>query len=79
VKQISKDPSQDRLEDLNDATNIKIFINKTTELEINTDNLKRISNDKPNNQIKLSNVAATLMPDQIKCNILKGNNIDKGV
>lgn len=76
LKQIVKDPSPTvHLEALNDVTNIKVGINKTSELEMNTDTLKKFSNDKPNNQIKLisTGAAAALPPSQIKCNILKGN------
>lgn len=74
LKQIVKDPSPSvHLEALNDVTNIKVGINKTSELEMNTDTLKKFSNDKPNNQIKLiSTGAVALPPSQIKCNILKG-------
>lgn len=74
LKQIVKDPSPSvHLEALNDVTNIKVGINKTSELEINTDTLKKFSSDKPNNQIKLiSTGAVALPPSQIKCNILKG-------
>lgn len=76
LKQIEKDPSPGiNLEALNDVTNIKVGINKTSELEINNDTLKRFSNDKPNNQIKLINSGASLPPSQMKCNILKGNNL----
>lgn len=70
LKQIVKDPSSS--EALNDVTNIKVGINKTSELEMNNDTLKKFSNDKPNNQIKLMNSGAALPPSQIKCNILKG-------
>lgn len=74
LKQIVKDPSPSvHLEALNDVTNIKVGINKTSELEMHTDTLKKFSNDKPNNQIKLiSSGAGALPPSQIKCNILKG-------
>jgi hypothetical protein len=73
LKQIVKDPSTSvHLEALNDVTNIKVGINKTSELEMNNDTLKKFSNDKPNNQIKLINSGASLPPSQIKCNILKG-------
>lgn len=77
LKQISKDPSSSvHLEALNDVTNIKVGINKTSELEMNTDTLKKFSNDKPNNQIKLiSPGGGILPPSQIKCNILKGKFI----
>lgn len=73
LKQIVKDPSPSvHLEALNDVTNIKVGINKTSELEMNNDTLKRFSKDRPNNQIKLMNSAVALPPSQIKCNILKG-------
>lgn len=74
MKQIQKDPSPSLhgLEALNDATNIKVTINKTSELEMNNDTLKKLSGDKPNNQVKLTGVAAALPQSQIKCNILKG-------
>lgn len=74
LKQIVKDPSPSvHLEALNDVTNIKVGINKTSEMDMNTDTLKKFSNDKPNNQIKLiSSGAGALPPSQIKCNILKG-------
>lgn len=74
LKQIVKDPSPSvHLEALNDVTNIKVGVNKTSELEINNDTLKKFSNDRPNNQIKLINSAgSSLPPNQIKCNILKG-------
>lgn len=69
LKQIVKDPSHN--EALNDVTNIKVGVNKTSELE--NDTLKKFSNEKPNNQIKLMNSGAcALPPSQIKCNILKG-------
>lgn len=74
LKHIVKDPSPSvHLEALNDVTNIKVGINKTSELEMNNDTLKRFAKDKPNNQIKMLNSAAALPPSQIKCNILKGN------
>lgn len=81
LKQIVKDPSPSvHLEALNDVTNIKIGINKTSELEMNTDTLKKFSNDKPNNQIKLISTGATaLPPSQIKCNILKGKQKKKKI
>lgn len=50
-------------------------INKTFDMDHNTETLKRLSNtnEKPNNQVKLANVgAAALPPGNIKCNILKG-------
>lgn len=73
LKHIVKDPSSSvHLESLNDVTNIKVGVNKTSELEMNNDTLKKFSNDKPNNQIKLINSGAALPPSQIKCNILKG-------
>jgi band 4.1-like protein 5 len=76
LKSIVKDPSPSvHLEALNDVTNIKVGVNKTSELEMNNDTLKKFSNDKPNNQIKLINSAAALPPSQIKCNILKGKPV----
>lgn len=52
----------------------RVTINKTSELENNTDTLKKLSaTDKPNNQTKLASFGGTpLPPSQIKCNILKG-------
>jgi len=71
LKQIVKDPSPSvHLDALNDVTNIRVGINKTSELEMNNDTLKRLN--KPNNQIKLVNSGASLPPSQMKCNILKG-------
>lgn len=76
LKQIVKDPSPSvRLDALNDVTNIKIGINKTSELEMNTNTLKKFSNDRPNNQIKMLNSATALPPSQIKHNILKGKDL----
>lgn len=76
LKRIVKDPSPGvHLDALNDVTNIKVGINKTSELEMNNDTLKRFSKDRPNNQIKMMNSAATLPPSQMKCNILKGKQI----
>jgi band 4.1-like protein 5 len=74
LKQISKESPTAHLEALNDVTNIKVGVNKTSELEMNTDTLKKFSNDKPNNQIKLISTGgqAKIPPSQIKCNILKG-------
>lgn len=73
LKQITKEPSPTvHLEALNDVTNIKVGINKTSDLEMNNDTLKRFAKDKPNNQIKLINSSSALPPSQIKCNILKG-------
>lgn len=73
LKQIVKEPSPTvHLEALNDVTNIKVGINKTSDLEMNNDTLKRFAKDKPNNQIKLINSSSALPPSQIKCNILKG-------
>ena len=79
LKQIVKEPSTSvHSEALNDVTNIKVGINKTSELEFNNDTLKKFSNDKPNNQIKLINSAgSSLPPSQIKCNILKGKKLCK--
>lgn len=76
LKRIVKDPSPGvHLDALNDVTNIKVGINKTSELEMNNDTLKRFSKDRPNNQIKMMNSAAALPPSQMKCNILKGKQI----
>lgn len=73
LKQITKEPSPTvHLEALNDVTNIKVGINKTSDLEMNNDTLKKFAKDKPNNQIKLINSSSALPPSQIKCNILKG-------
>lgn len=48
-----------------------VAINKTSDLENNTDTLKELS--MPNNQTKLASVnVAPLLPSQYKCNILKG-------
>lgn len=54
-----------------------VTINKTSDLDNNTDTLKKLSAaDKPNNQTKLASVSgAPLPPSQMKCNILKGNKI----
>lgn len=57
--------------------NSRVTINKTSNLEHNTETLKRMSThiaeDKPNNQVKMSNVGgASLPPGHLKCNILKG-------
>lgn len=51
-----------------------VTINKTSDLDNNTDTLKKLSAaDKPNNQSKLASMGATpLPPSQMKCNILKG-------
>lgn len=52
-------------------------INKTSDLDNNTDTLKKLTGaDKPNNQTKLASVGAIgipLPPSQMKCNILKGD------
>jgi band 4.1-like protein 5 len=74
LKQIVKDSTPSVHLEMNDVTNIKVGVNKTSELEINTDTLKKFSNDKPNNQIKLigNSGALLLPPSQMKCNILKG-------
>lgn len=53
----------------------RVTINKTSDMEHNTETLKRLSNvnEKPNNQVKLANVGSgALPPGHIKCNILKG-------
>ncbi|XP_030369461.1 band 4.1-like protein 5 isoform X2 [Scaptodrosophila lebanonensis] len=52
----------------------RVTINKTFDMDHNTETLKRLSNakEKPNNQVKLANVGSTsLPPGNIKCNILK--------
>ncbi|XP_068153029.1 uncharacterized protein yrt isoform X1 [Drosophila tropicalis] len=76
LKSIVKDPSPSVLanEAINDANSIRVTINKTFDMDHNTETLKRLSNvnEKPNNQVKLANVSATaLPPGNIKCNILK--------
>ncbi|XP_075154010.1 erythrocyte membrane protein band 4.1-like yurt isoform X2 [Haematobia irritans] len=51
---------------------LRVTINKTYDMDHNTETLKRLSNsEKPNNQVKLANVPAALPPGHIKCNILK--------
>lgn len=52
-----------------------VTINKTSDLDNNTDTLKKLSAaDKPNNQLKLASMGGTpLPPSQMKCNILKGS------
>ncbi|XP_034138124.1 band 4.1-like protein 5 isoform X2 [Drosophila guanche] len=53
---------------------LRVTINKTFDMDHNTETLKRLSNanEKPNNQVKLANVGSTsLPPGNIKCNILK--------
>ncbi|XP_073818927.1 erythrocyte membrane protein band 4.1-like yurt isoform X2 [Musca autumnalis] len=52
---------------------LRVTINKTYDMDHNTETLKRLSNsEKPNNQVKLANVGAgALPPGHIKCNILK--------
>lgn len=74
LKTISKEPTNVQ-ESLNDVNSIRVAVNKTSDLENNTDTLKKLSAaDKPNNQTKLANIGGTpLPPGQIKCNILKGN------
>ncbi|XP_017001283.2 band 4.1-like protein 5 isoform X1 [Drosophila takahashii] len=76
LKSIVKDPSPSVLanEAINDANSIRVTINKTFDMDHNTETLKRLSNanEKPNNQVKLANVNTTaLPPGNIKCNILK--------
>ncbi|EDW97247.1 serine-rich adhesin for platelets isoform X1 [Drosophila yakuba] len=76
LKSIVKDPSPSVLanEAINDANSIRVTINKTFDMDHNTETLKRLSNanEKPNNQVKLANVSTTaLPPGNIKCNILK--------
>ncbi|XP_065372461.1 band 4.1-like protein 5 isoform X2 [Calliphora vicina] len=52
---------------------LRVTINKTFDMDHNTETLKRLSNsEKPNNQVKMANVGAgALPPGHIKCNILK--------
>ncbi|XP_055848709.1 band 4.1-like protein 5 isoform X3 [Episyrphus balteatus] len=53
---------------------VKVTINKTSDMEHNTETLKRLSNnnEKPNNQVKMANIGSgALPPGHIKCNILK--------
>lgn len=76
LKSIVKDPSPSVLanEAINDANSIRVTINKTFDMDHNTETLKRLSNnnEKPNNQVKLANVGTSaLPPGNIKCNILK--------
>ncbi|XP_055315576.1 band 4.1-like protein 5 isoform X2 [Sitodiplosis mosellana] len=76
LKTISKDPGNtiaNMQESLNDVNSIRVTINKTSDLDNNTDTLKRITAaDKPNNQTKLASIGGTpLPPSQMKCNILK--------
>lgn len=78
LKTIAKDTASSihAQESLNDATSIRVTINKNTDYENNNDTLKKLTtNEKPNNQMKLMNVGATLPPLQMKCNILKGMTI----
>lgn len=71
LKTISKDPSSSNhvQESVNDVTNIRVTMNKTSEFD--NDTLKRISGaEKPNNQTK--GVGGATIPSlQMKCNILK--------
>ncbi|XP_054747130.1 band 4.1-like protein 5 isoform X2 [Anastrepha obliqua] len=55
------------------SSGFRVTINKTFDMEHNTETLKRLSNsDKPNNQVKLANISGgALPPGHIKCNILK--------
>nr|XP_014090629.1 band 4.1-like protein 5 isoform X2 [Bactrocera oleae] len=55
------------------SSGFRVTINKTFDMEHNTETLKRLSSsDKPNNQVKLANVGGgALPPGHIKCNILK--------
>lgn len=55
----------------------RVTINKTSDLENNTDTLKKLSAyEKPNNQTKLATMGGTpLPPGQLTCNILKGANL----
>lgn len=76
LKTIAKDTSaaMHAQESLNDANSIRVTINKTSDLESNTDTLKKLASgtEKPNNQTKVTSMAGPLPPSQIKCNILKG-------
>ncbi|XP_062126415.1 band 4.1-like protein 5 isoform X3 [Drosophila sulfurigaster albostrigata] len=59
---------------------LRVTINKTFDMDHNTETLKRLSNnnEKPNNQVKLANVGATaLPPGNIKCNILKAARVEE--
>ncbi|KAJ6637703.1 Band 4.1-like protein 5 [Pseudolycoriella hygida] len=73
LKTIAKE-SIPSINDANNAT-IRVTINKTLEMDNNTDTLKKLStSEKPNNQMKIANTGGTafpLLPGQIKCNILK--------
>ncbi|XP_067616890.1 band 4.1-like protein 5 isoform X2 [Eurosta solidaginis] len=55
------------------SSGFRVTINKTFDMEHNTETLKRLSSsDKPNNQVKLANLGGgALPPGHIKCNILK--------
>ncbi|XP_037945789.1 band 4.1-like protein 5 isoform X2 [Teleopsis dalmanni] len=55
------------------SSGLRLTINKTFDMEHNTETLKRLSNaEKPNNQVKLANVGGGILPPgHIKCNILK--------
>jgi band 4.1-like protein 5 len=81
LKTIAKDPSLPHgHESLNDATSIRLTVNKTSELDTHTDTLKKLSigsHEKPNNQTKLASggVGTPLPPGQMKCNILKGEYV----
>ncbi|GAB0100427.1 band 4.1-like protein 5 [Sergentomyia squamirostris] len=78
LKTIAKDTAAaiHAQESLNDANSIRVTINKTSDLDSNTDTLKKLASgaEKPNNQMKLTSVAGPLPPSQIKCNILKARN-----
>ncbi|XP_059622227.1 band 4.1-like protein 5 isoform X2 [Phlebotomus argentipes] len=78
LKTIAKDTSaaMHAQESLNDANSIRVTINKTSDLESNTDTLKKLASgaEKPNNQTKVTSVAGPLPPSQLKCNILKARN-----
>ncbi|XP_055848708.1 band 4.1-like protein 5 isoform X2 [Episyrphus balteatus] len=56
------------------SSSFRVTINKTSDMEHNTETLKRLSNnnEKPNNQVKMANIGSgALPPGHIKCNILK--------
>ncbi|XP_031620014.1 band 4.1-like protein 5 [Contarinia nasturtii] len=84
LKTISKDSANtiaNMQESLNDVNSIRVTINKTSDLDNNTDTLKRLSvADKPNNQTKLASIGGTpLPPSQMKCNILKARAEEEAI
>lgn len=77
MKTYAKDPSPSiHSAELNETSIFKVTINKTPD-----DTLKKLSTgcntaEKPNNQVKLSNAVMTpLPPSQMKCNILKAEEL----